>query len=541
MPADDSVPTIAFPAVERDSGQKQGENIHAFMERRRLHNEKRAQHESCDARNRRLVKEAHAAKGGPPGKRGARVFIWEEEGGFFIRHAYNRFDAADRWDEFTPAQRIYDSFTDQWDLCTALAPNEEAEPEPDYSYDDHDDDDDFTFYAPISPTNIIPSNLDVPGRKAMEEENGERAAQVLERGYDLDCEDLGKNADDLLGWQKQDVSSTVPLRFGFAEPLTAPHSSQRMQDKACAWAIGDETWPIPQTSALPIFLHHVLEGSPDSDLELDWNLEVKILRERDQTLYEIRPPHFEASGPSILLESAATVLHIIRSGLGHDSDLESIIRSLVELGVNFHPSWQRPVHHVAVAPRSHPTLCRRPAGYTPTLLDFGAYVQQRDAFLRSSRGRAALFYGGISGPTRSLVGTGERALWREALTANEINLICGVYTVETGQTSKAAADGHQLKYISWWPTPTAFWSSGLNTGWWNSQLRAVNGKARSGSVILVRKVTANYEKLAANYLDARIWTAKAEQRGSAEVCRFGPFDGLQIIGGPVRRMICGWV
>jgi hypothetical protein len=26
----------------------------------------------------------------------------------------------------------------------------------------------------------------------------------------------------------------------------------------------------------------------------------------------------------------------------------------------------------------------------------------------------------------------ERALWREALTANEINLICGVYTVETG-------------------------------------------------------------------------------------------------------------
>ncbi|KAF8196626.1 hypothetical protein K438DRAFT_1492840, partial [Mycena galopus ATCC 62051] len=48
----------------------------------------------------------------------------------------------------------------------------------------------------------------------------------------------------------------------------------------------------------------------------------------------------------------------------------------------------------------------------------------------------------------------------EALTQDEINLICGVYSIETGT--------HQLKYISWWPTPTAFWSSGLNTGWWNT-------------------------------------------------------------------------
>ncbi|KAJ7893485.1 hypothetical protein B0H13DRAFT_1565735, partial [Mycena leptocephala] len=47
---------------------------------------------------------------------------------------------------------------------------------------------------------------------------------------------------------------------------------------------------------------------------------------------------------------------------------------------------------------------------------------------------------------------------------DEINLICGVYIIETGTK---AEDGQQLKFISWWPTPPAFWSSGLNTGWWN--------------------------------------------------------------------------
>ncbi|KAJ7123810.1 hypothetical protein C8R43DRAFT_862814, partial [Mycena crocata] len=135
-------------------------------------------------------------------------------------------------------------------------------------------------------------------------------------------------------------------------------------------------------------------------------------------------------------------------------------------------------------------LGRRPAGYIPTLVDFGVYVQRRDAFLRSLRGRAALFYGGIVGRLARLVipdfedvaclepseeiliagtcissGNGEGALWQESLTQDEINLICGVYMIETGTQAEG---GQQLKYISWWPTPTAFWSSGLNTGWWNA-------------------------------------------------------------------------
>ncbi|KAF8200487.1 hypothetical protein K438DRAFT_653774 [Mycena galopus ATCC 62051] len=235
--AESSVPAISFPAVERDSGQKLGEDVHAFMERRRLHNEQRAQRESPEAKRRRLAQEDHASAGAPPGKKGARVFIWEEEeGGFFVRRAYNRTDAADRWDEFTPAQRVYDSFSNQWDLCTELAPHKEAEP----SVFSGDDDDDFRFYEPTSTTNLMPLIPDVPGRKAMEEETGESATQVLERAYNLGPEDLSEDADNLPGWQKQDVLSTVSLRFGFAQALITPSSSPRMQDKVCAWAVGDE-------------------------------------------------------------------------------------------------------------------------------------------------------------------------------------------------------------------------------------------------------------------------------------------------------------
>ncbi|KAJ6546580.1 hypothetical protein B0H10DRAFT_1768801, partial [Mycena sp. CBHHK59/15] len=40
--------------------------------------------------------------------------------------------------------------------------------------------------------------------------------------------------------------------------------------------------------------------------------------------------------------------------------------------------------------------------------------------------------------------------WDDELTAQEIDLICGVYQVATG-----------------WPKPVAWYASGLSTGWWS--------------------------------------------------------------------------
>ncbi|KAK6987632.1 hypothetical protein R3P38DRAFT_3332483 [Favolaschia claudopus] len=492
-PSAPSPPSTPFPAVERDSGQKAGEDIHAFMERRRLHNKKRAQHESFDARKARLAREQHASGGTAPGKKGARVFIWEEEdGGFFIRRACNRTNAADRWDEFTPHQRVYDSFSNQWDLCTALAPTEIAEPD---NFDDDDGDDDFFFHQPPASTDVLPPLPDVPGRDILEAETGERAAEVLEHAYGLTREDLCEDPSRLPGWNIQDARSIITSRFGFVENSTVPALSRKMQDKACGWALGDETWSVPPESGLPALFQHILDAndlksvsanlmdiaSSDSDLENDWNIDVKMLRMQDRILYELFPRGSHSSSPSILLESAAAVLQVLRSGWGNNSDVETIIRNLVKL--------------VRPAPASDSTyLGRRHAGYTPTLVDYGVYVERRNSFLRSPRGRVALFYGGIVGRLARLVLSdfedlacydpyedvlksgvrveaardGDTILWHETLTQDEVDIICGVYIVETGQKSSATEGGQQLKYISWWPTPTAFWSSGLNTGWWNS-------------------------------------------------------------------------
>ncbi|KAJ7797090.1 hypothetical protein B0H14DRAFT_3494164 [Mycena olivaceomarginata] len=242
----------------------------------------------------------------------------------------------------------------------------------------------------------------------MEEETGERAMQVLERAYDLDREDPYEDADNLPGWRTQDVLSTITYRFGFEESAAPISSSWQMELKVVCGPAATKAGLSPTPSILLTFLQHLVEGdlkgfqaelcdltSPDSDLDLKWNVDVEIISQPDKTFYSICPRGSEHSGHSILLESAATVLQIIRSGWGHD--FAYLIRNLVELGVEFHPSWEGPAHRAPPTPPSINTLGRRPASYKPTLVDFGVYIQCRDTFLCSLCGRGALFYGGIVG------------------------------------------------------------------------------------------------------------------------------------------------
>ncbi|KAK6984539.1 hypothetical protein R3P38DRAFT_2793470, partial [Favolaschia claudopus] len=382
-PSAPSPPSTPFPAVERDSGQKAGEDIHAFMERRRLHNEKRAQHESFDARKARLAREQHASGGTAPGKKGARVFIWEEE--------------------------------------DALAPTEIAEPD---NFDDDDGDDDFFFHQPPASTDVLP-----PAPR----QTGERAAEVLEHAYGLTREDLCEDPSRLPGWNIQDARSIITSRFGFVENSTVPASSRKMQDKACGWGSWRRDLECSSESGLPALFQHILDAndlksvsanlmdiaSSDSDLENDWNIDVKMLRMQDRILYELFP-----------------------RGL-------SFLESVNSAGKCCLLSWlAKTLEYAPLPPPIQPTW----VVVTPAILRLWLtmeYVLKSGVRVEAAR-------------------DGDTILWHETLTQDEVDIICGVYIVETGQKSSATEGGQQLKYISWWPTPTAFWSSGLNTGWWNS-------------------------------------------------------------------------
>ncbi|KAJ7085096.1 hypothetical protein C8R44DRAFT_651312 [Mycena epipterygia] len=435
-----------YPQPEKDSGQQYGEDVHAFVARRKAQNEQLAKRETPKMQQERLQREANATRGAPPGRKGARVFVWdEEETGCFIRRAINRDKAGDMWDEFTRNQRLYDGFRNEWDLCTALAPDEEPQ-----GFDDEDDE----MYVPDAEFPELPGIPDA----LLPAENARNPATM----YDP-YEDMTK----------------IPLaRFGFTQP-TSPRASYKnpLKIDLSLKSLGDDKWPgleTPEYRHLPTLLAY-LEGAQSihdipselldlrqqgAEISLMSNWTVVVRRERlDGKIYYVLAP--KTSLPVefplyILLPSAVTTVQVLRMRCFNPRE---IIFHLLKHGVEFRLCFR---DDVGIAPE--PLLDRftglgyRHVGYKPSLIDHGVYEMLRERFLGSTRGRAALFAGGIVGrlarlivdedlaclgPSHEVFMTGIRlwdgqsseAYWDDELTDQDIDLICGVYEIATGAST----------------------------------------------------------------------------------------------------------
>ncbi|KAE9392367.1 hypothetical protein BT96DRAFT_830713, partial [Gymnopus androsaceus JB14] len=109
--------------------------------------------------------------------------------------------------------------------------------------------------------------------------------------------------------------------------------------------------------------------------------------------------------------------------------------------------------------------------------------------------------------------------WDDELTSEELDLICGVYRVD----SDVGLNGPQTSDISWWPKHSAWAHSGLNIGTWNADCehwyKGHLAKIQAGTAKLMSpvqwksairfthqslKVAQIGEKLAAQFLDSVI-------------------------------------
>ncbi|KAJ7668571.1 hypothetical protein DFH06DRAFT_982765 [Mycena polygramma] len=417
-----------FPPVEHYSGQKEGEDMHTYFARRAERNKKWAGSEKLDARSSRLARETYAAKGGPPSKKAARVFVWEEEAGFLIRRSVNYTNAADMWDDYSPKQRRYDGFSDEWDLCHEFAPEE------DWGADDDD-----------------------KGYKGYTDPHSNDLREI----YDLDDTSYGlEDVDEA----HPDMAEIPRFRFGFTQPIAPARYQEALRADFLARAVGDEKWPdlrLPKYSLLSVLLAYLLKAKSIQDVPRElldlrqegaeimghWAVDVRQELLNNQLFYVISLPD---TNVHILLQSAATVLQIVRMGWGASSGINEIVAELLARGVQFRLCFQAPLYREPLYQLRQTGLGFRPVGYRPTLVDYVAYQQRLQAFLHSPRGRAALCAGGIIGrlararvpddlvllgPSDEAFQTGVRlwdrrkqtAYWDDALSADDIDLICGVY------------------------------------------------------------------------------------------------------------------
>ncbi|KAJ7136502.1 hypothetical protein C8R43DRAFT_893889 [Mycena crocata] len=412
-----------FPPVEFGSQQHENESMDTFFLRRKAHNVKLAARETPEQRQRREQREIHASKNQVPGRKGARVYVWEMSNGHYMRRPAGRSKYEDVWEEYGPEQRCYDSYCDEWDCCEQFGPDAEQEDDGEGNWDPFDE----HFYKHRSSVALEPNvDEEAPAEMALEKQSNCRLTKVLSL-HSILC-------------------------------LAASNWSLRLLKIRCICDL-DAQLPKARQSKLaspsqPLW--SLLDFHQEtSELYNEWTVLIRreILEHRVYYVFWEKP----STGLYILVESATTALEIVRQGWG--PDLRDIMENLLARGMTF-MTCCRSTQCSTQLPRSS-TLGRsglgyRPLTYRPNLTDYTAYVSLRDRFFETPRGRAALLFGGIigrlaraeasvedviRGPGCDVLisgislwdGHSTSAYWDDRLTPDEIDLICGVYHVSTGQ------------------------------------------------------------------------------------------------------------
>jgi hypothetical protein len=120
--------------------QRPGETYQQYFIRRQQRNEARMKTETAQDKTVRVNRERSAAGGQYPGRKGPVVYYWEpDSNGFRVRTLQTRAEAQKLWGSYSGAQKVFDSFANEWDCCTL------------FGDDDSDTDDDGNFLSTPKP------------------------------------------------------------------------------------------------------------------------------------------------------------------------------------------------------------------------------------------------------------------------------------------------------------------------------------------------------------------------------------------------------
>ncbi|KAF8058571.1 hypothetical protein FPV67DRAFT_1372191, partial [Lyophyllum atratum] len=422
--------------VEKLSGQKPGEDWKSFFSRREQANNQK--YESPMERQRREQREANACRQVAPGKRGARVYVWDDVDGYLIRKAAGRRHIDDIWEDYGTKQRKYDAFRDEWDLCYEFG---EDDPESDEEREG--------LHSSVSDLQRIHND---------EEESYKEAYRFCDASEDRAYYRFGfVDPPSVVPHLSTGLVTTWSLAREFLGnglwldvSVHSPHStpSTTIQNSMCNFfdyfLASSGIWEIPSA------FYDARFQSPDLEF-----FHVRSEVYQGVKYYFLRPApsmvtkniHWE-----LALTSAAAVVEVLRHQWR--LDLVGLARELLGRGIQFKTCLSGPLTPPpAGVPQRFNGLGYRPSNYKPDKTDYDTYEDTRNKFLRSQRGRAALLYGGIisrlakdiapyqhvfDGPTQDVLENGvlisgkDSGYWDDAMTEHEINLICGVYKVDTG-------------------------------------------------------------------------------------------------------------
>jgi hypothetical protein len=475
-----------MPKPQPGSRQKPGETIHQFLTRRaerfkRIH-ERQTEEDAHKYAQR--VKSASSFQ--QPGKKGPKVFKWVVLNGYHLRTEVPRGHVEDIWEDYSNSQKKYNPYDNEWDLCRAFDPHgipdnelewdemgyyvDETFPDPPYEPDEPAGE--IHAASSSSQTSAAAQDVISPLAAPSSSRPGASHMQSVLTSQDHQLDD-GEVVEDWLTKPRFDsLEQIVFYRYG----LRLSSGNQDAVDNdtwhKTAMILGDTASSLSASSQATIvalveyFLRkpgHDQTSSPRRDI-MEPGTVGRLLSPNLLNIFPMMisgSSHYliksmQPSSWNVVVSDPSVPLECLRSQWGPTN--VDVARQLVMRGIPFKTLQPLPVawaRNAEPRPQNHVGLGWRAKGYKPDVFEYAAYEARRDAFLRQPHGRAALLAGGLVwrlaieaiGFEPALDGPSEDALlygsylqtsslgltYDDALSADELDLICGVYHVYTGR------------------------------------------------------------------------------------------------------------
>lgn len=472
---DDAAPTPA-PEVPHGVGQRPGESSEAFFARREQVNALREAHETEEQRQSRLARVQQAASFARPTRKSrTTVYLWttvgdhdptvpEEWFELHYRELVGHARLFEMWELYPQQHKRYDAFHDEWDICPWLAPDvEPLLPGAD------DDDDDSVYDSPLESTQAVEQAEVQSGPSLLQS-----FASDLQVIYEDDTVAVTPVFDSLaiVARQAWGLTPRVVEDVTIAYDEYPPRNVLKMlgyygeagEDHALMKSLSGLITSLESNQEHPDASGYIWDLASSSYDYLACR-EHETIRIEQVTLnsslwYRCSyRDDVDAPGWTLIVKHAATALELYRRQDICTTRAAGVF--LARRGIPLRTIIPAPPASTWPEHRYYWDLGVRPSGYQFTYDDYRAYEYRVRSGLPRAKLRAAMLYGGLvwrlamsilgedpavlvcEEPNTALANVSERFRasrgddWiDDAVTPEEIDLICGVVRVYNGKCSR---------------------------------------------------------------------------------------------------------
>ncbi|KAJ6472993.1 hypothetical protein C8R45DRAFT_1103592 [Mycena sanguinolenta] len=357
LPLDDHEDTLLeFPPVHPTSGQRRGERMEDYFVRREQGNARKLAKETPQDKAAHMQRADNAKRGRAPGKKGARVYLWtkeETDNGFYIRRPGGRNSYESLFDDYPPSQRRYDSFQDEWDLCSAFGDDGEDGPS-DHDNDFGDDDDDYYGYLEANTDTPVVNDVNDALPLVDVRPASERALQRIYLDFGPDSGEGAQDGRPIYQPIAGDLTTALYKRFGFLMGQSQRTPSRVPEMSVVANLVGQQDIGANFVDVMATFFGQCLQAKSSDDLDQalfdlhhqdrsplfkPWPFGIRrenltnILDKSTNVYYVLCDNDSGLGSETLLIEHAADVVEIIRQGWG--PRVKDVAKNLLMHGIPF--------------------------------------------------------------------------------------------------------------------------------------------------------------------------------------------------------------